>query len=39
MEDESDGYEDRDCNPGIPDRFSIPKWRDYERPNAGISGL
>ena len=34
----------RDCNPGIPypeipDRFSIPKSRDYERPNPGISGL
>ena len=29
----------RDCNPGIPDRFSIPKPRDYEIPNAGISGL
>ena len=34
----------RDCNPGIPnpgipDRFSIPKFRDYERPNPGISGL
>ena len=28
----------RDCNPGIPDRFSIPKSRDYERPNPGISG-
>jgi len=27
----------RDCNPG--DRFSIPKSRDYERPNPGISGL
>ena len=26
-------------NPGIPDRFSIPKSRDYERPNPGISGL
>jgi len=29
----------RDCNPGIPDRFLIPKSRDYERPNPGISGL
>ena len=34
----------RDCNslipdPGIPDRFSIPKSRDYERPNPGISGF
>ena len=26
-------------DPGIPDRFSIPKSRDYERPNIGISGL
>ena len=35
---------DRDCNPesrdpGIPDRFSIPKSPDYGRPNPGISGL
>ena len=34
----------RDCNPGIPDpgipdHFSIPKSRDYGRPNPGISGL
>ena len=29
----------RDCNPGIPDRFSIPKSRDCARPNPGISGL
>ena len=34
----------RDCNPGIPnhgipDRFSIPKFRDFARPNPGISGL
>ena len=28
-----------DCNPGIPDRFSIPKSRDCARPNPGISGL
>jgi len=26
-------------DPGIPDRFLIPKSRDYERPNPGISGL
>ena len=26
-------------NSGIPDRFSIPKSRDCERPNPGISGL
>jgi len=36
--------EARDCNTGIPDteipdRFSIPKSRDYERPNPGISRL
>jgi len=30
----------RDCNPGIPNPgIAIPKSRDYERPNPGISGL
>jgi len=29
----------RDCNHRIPDRFSIRKSQDYERPNSEISGL
>jgi len=28
----------RDPGSWIPERFSIPKSRDYERPNPGISG-